>query len=57
MDEKKFLDIEYETESKYGFGCGYWNVCIEHDCACALTSKGFDKEIYEKMRKQMHEEF
>lgn len=56
MDKETFLKIEYETEAKYGFGCGYWRVCDDHACACALSSKGFDAEIYEKMRKANFED-
>lgn len=51
MDKETFQKIEYEIEAKYGFGCGYWRVCHDRGCPCALTNKGFDKEIYEKMKK------
>lgn len=51
MNGEKFLQIECETEVRYGFGCGYWYVCDDHGCACALANKGFDKEIYERMKR------
>lgn len=56
MDKETFLKIEYETEAEYGFGCGYWRVCDDRGCPCALTYKGFDKDIYEKMRKRNYED-
>lgn len=56
LDKERFLQIEYKTEAKYGFGCGYWRVCDDHSCPCALTNKGFDEDIYEKMRKRCFED-
>lgn len=56
MNEEKFLKIEAEIENRTGFGCGYWHVCDDHACACALSSKGFDPEIYASMRKKQIEE-
>ena len=51
MDKETFLKIECETESRYGFGCGYWKVCDDHSCPCTLTKEGFNEDIYEKMRR------
>lgn len=56
ISKEKFLEIEYETESKYGFGCGYWNVCDDHSCACALSQKGFNEEAYASMERQQMED-
>ena len=38
-----------EVESIYG--CGYWNVCWEHACPCAITTenKGLQKSIYDSL--------
>lgn len=56
MDKEQFERIEAKTEEIYGFGCGYWRVCDDRGCPCALTGKGFDEDIYEKMRKRSFEE-
>lgn len=56
ISKERFLQIEYEIESKRGFGCGYWNVCDDHGCACPLSSKGFDKESYASMEKQQEKD-
>lgn len=34
------------------FGCGYWSVCLEHDCCCsrsAPVSQGFSEEVWNSM--------
>lgn len=56
LDKEQFERIEAKTEEIYGFGCGYWRVCSDRGCPCALTGKGFDAEIYKKMRKRSFEE-
>ena len=52
MDEKGFREIE----NKYG--CGYWNVCDDRGCPCAITTenKGYDKDLYIKWQKQCEED-
>lgn len=39
-------------ESQYG--CGYWNVCWEHACPCAITTedKGLQESIYYALDKE-----
>lgn len=56
MDKEQFERIEVKTEGIYGFGCGYWKVCDDRGCPCALTDKGFDEDIYEEMRRRGFEE-
>lgn len=51
ISEEKFFEIELEH------GCGYWNVCWEHACPCAVTteSKGYSKELYNSILKDSQE--
>lgn len=39
-------------------GCGYWHVCDDHACGCALSANNMDynAEIYASMQKQQNEE-
>jgi len=32
--------------------CGYWSVCEDHGCACAISDNvdGFDNDIYQKWK-------
>jgi hypothetical protein len=45
ISQEKFDLLESE------YGCGYWNVCWEHACPCAITTenKGLTEEIYKAM--------
>ena len=38
-------------------GCGYWNVCWEHACPCAITTehKGFKESIYKSLVEEANE--
>jgi len=42
ISQETFTKIEYEH------GCGYWNLCWEHACPCAITveNKGLQESIY-----------
>jgi len=42
ISQKKFDETEMEH------GCGYWNLCCEHSCPCAITTenKGLTEAIY-----------
>jgi len=42
MSQEQFNKIEME------YGCGYWNMCWEHACPCAITTenKGLTEKIY-----------
>ena len=42
MSQEEFNKIEME------YGCGYWNMCWEHACPCAITTenKGLTEKIY-----------
>jgi len=33
------------------FGCGYWSICWEHACPCAITTehKGLDQTIFDSL--------
>lgn len=39
------------------YGCGYWNVCWEHACPCAITTedKGLQESIYNSLVKEAQE--
>ena len=45
-----------ELESEHG--CGYWGVCWDHACPCAITTenKGYSEEIYNALRKEAYQE-
>lgn len=41
-------------------GCGYYGVCLEHDCPChpdAAVSKGFDLGVYLRLKKESDDEY
>lgn len=42
ISQEKFNEIESN------YGCGYWNVCWEHACPCAIITehKGLQEDIY-----------
>lgn len=42
LTQEQFNKIELEH------GCGYWNLCWEHACPCAITTenKGLTESIY-----------
>lgn len=42
ISQKQFDQIELE------YGCGYWNICSERACPCAITTenKGLQESIY-----------
>jgi len=42
LSQEEFKKIESEH------GCGYWNLCWEHACPCAITTenKGLREDIY-----------
>jgi len=35
-------------------GCGYYNVCWEHACPCAVTTeyKGYSEKIYNSLKEE-----
>lgn len=45
ISQEQFTKIEYEH------GCGYWNLCWEHACPCAITveHKGLRQDIWDSM--------
>ena len=45
ISQEKFDQIELEH------GCGYWYVCWEHACPCAITTenKGLQEGIYKSL--------
>ena len=42
ITQEKFNQLELKH------GCGYWNVCWEHACPCAITTenKGLDELLF-----------
>lgn len=48
---------EQFKENEYKYGCGYWNVCWEHACPCAITTenKGLREDIYNGFIKENQE--
>ena len=56
ISQEQFTQIEYEH------GCGYWNLCWEHACPCAITveHKGLRQDIWDSMieeNKQITDEY
>lgn len=52
ISEKAFKELEYK------YGCGYWNVCWEHACPCAIVTenKGLQESIYNNLIAEAKEE-
>lgn len=56
ISQEQFAKLEYEH------GCGYWNLCWEHACPCAITveHKGLRQDIWNSMveeNKQIAEQY
>ena len=51
ISQEKFDNLEVE------YGCGYWNVCWEHACPCAITTenKGLQESIYYSLLQEARE--
>ena len=51
ISQKEFNNLELEH------GCGYWNLCYEHACPCAITveHKGLRQNIWDGMVKENRE--
>jgi len=51
ITQEQFNKLEME------YGCGYWNICWEHACPCAITieNKGLTKEIYDSLVEEARE--
>ena len=51
ITQEQFKNLEYEH------GCGYWNLCWEHACPCAITieNKGLQQCIWDSMVKENKE--
>lgn len=51
ISQKQFDKLESQ------YGCGYWNVCWEHACPCAITveHKGLQESIYNSLIKDAQE--
>ena len=49
IDEDDFKDVEKE------YGCGYWFVCSDRGCPCALSSKtvGYDEQQYRNFDEEL----
>ena len=56
MEEKdKIFKASYDKNLTV-HGCGYWGVCMEHDCPCspsAKVSQGYNVETYSSMRTEL----
>lgn len=38
------------------YGCGYWSLCLEHDCPChptARVNQGFSMDTWNRMKLDM----
>ena len=48
ISQKQFNNLEIEH------GCGYYNMCCDHACPCAITveNKGLQKSIYDGMSEE-----
>lgn len=51
ISPERFHQLELEH------GCGYWNVCWEHACPCAITTenKGLKEDIYDSFIQEANE--
>lgn len=51
INREKFEELEMKH------GCGYWNVCWEHACPCAIITehKGYSEEIYNSLVEEARE--
>lgn len=51
INKEEFEKIEAEH------GCGYWNVCWEHACSCAITTenKGLQESTYKSLVQEAKE--
>jgi hypothetical protein len=46
------ISKENFDKSEAEHGCGYWSVCWEHACPCAVVTenKGYSEEIYNSLK-------
>ncbi|MBX4266591.1 hypothetical protein [Clostridium estertheticum] len=56
LSEKIFNEMEMN------YGCGYWGMCSEHSCPCAIVTenKGLQESIYNgfvKENRKLTEEY
>lgn len=51
ISQERFDEVELEH------GCGYWNVCYEHACPCAIVTenKGLQEIIYNSLVEEARE--
>lgn len=51
LTQEQFNKIELQ------YGCGYWNICWEHACPCAITTenKGLQESIYNSLVQECNE--
>jgi hypothetical protein len=51
ISQEKFHELEMQ------YGCGYWNVCWEHACPCAITTenKGLQESKYNRLIQEAKE--
>lgn len=58
--EKEIQEIrETYNSDELEHGCGYWSVCLDHECFCSMdapVSKGFNIEVWDRMYADMREE-
>lgn len=49
----EWLNRETYYRDQFKHNCGYWSVCIDHGCKCAIEEyvDGFDNGTYENMKK------
>ena len=56
------LSKETFDKNEMKFGCGYWRMCYEHACPCAIVTenKGLQESIYNgfvKENRELDEEY
>lgn len=50
------ITIEGFNEIRDEYGCGYYNICCDHGCSCALDGEDLDEKIYKKMKDDYNKE-
>lgn len=56
-ENQRYYDArESYFRNKHTHGCGYYSVCLEHDCPCSPTAKvnkGFDINVWDRMSDEL----
>lgn len=51
MEMKEIIKLRKKgfEENLEKHGCGYWSVCDDHGCPCAIDESTFDNDKYQNM--------